>query len=208
MICIQFSQSSKPMHPLFPLLSGGFLCMCVCVFMCVRRHCGGGFPHSALWLFLVWLIWPQGENPVTKTECILHGQEHGCVLKFLPREKECYFCFDYIHALINDYHCLSFQRSSHFSSVTFSLFPEPVGKRESTLNFWKKFFQEASLTLLSQQAAHVETIVKIWHSAIDENRTCHLLQGLLWKFVFGSQIRKIYSSLFAAQSHFLLLRVV
>ena len=101
--------------------------------------------------------------------------------------KECYFCSDYIHTLINDYHCLTFQRSSHFSSVTFSLFPEPTGKWESTLHFWKKSFQEASPTLPSQQAAYVETIVKIWHSAIDENRTCHLLQGLLWKLSLDSK---------------------
>lgn len=30
MIYMQFSQSSKPMHPLFSLLLGGFLCVYVC----------------------------------------------------------------------------------------------------------------------------------------------------------------------------------
>ena len=207
MICIQFSQSSKPVHPLFPLLSGGFLCVYVC--SCVL----GG---TVVGVFLTLLSGSSLSDwfghkvriQLLRQSVYSMAKNTDVFWDFYQGRKECYFCFDYIHALINDYHCLSFQRSSHFSSVTFSLFPEPVGKRESTLHFWKKFFQEASLTLLSQQAAHVETIVKIWHSAIDENRTCHLLQGLLWKFVFGSQIRKIYSSIFAAQSHFLLLRVV
>lgn len=55
-----------------------------------------------------------------------------------------------------------------------------VGKHIAS---FKKISQEASPTLASQQAARVETIVRIWHSAISKNGTCHLLQGLLWKFV-------------------------
>lgn len=30
MVCMQFPQSSKPMHPLFSLLLGAFLCVHVC----------------------------------------------------------------------------------------------------------------------------------------------------------------------------------
>lgn len=55
-----------------------------------------------------------------------------------------------------------------------------VGKHSVS---FKRISQEASPTLASQQAARAETIVRIWHSAIGENGTCHVLQGLLWKFV-------------------------
>lgn len=57
-----------------------------------------------------------------------------------------------------------------------------VGKHTAS---FKRIFQEASPRPPSQQTAHAEAIVRIWHSAIGENGTCHLLQGLLWKFVFS-----------------------
>lgn len=65
------------------------------------------------------------------------GQEHRCVLKFLPREKEMlFFPPYYIHALINGCHCSSF--------LLFPVWPflNKSGKWASALHLSKGFLRK------------------------------------------------------------------